>query len=422
MTKRKNRSYFATGLLIFVFLGFLVSFIFRITFFGGLMLSGFTAALVAGLADWFAVSALFRKPLGIKSNPSLFIRTDIISSNRERLTDTLVSMIENDLFSKENLDRKVEKIRLEEKIVQFLDHDEVKYEISEIIQNMMIDYIKHMNSTEIGAFLEHTLKEQRRNLEFTPLIIAVIEYTIKKRQGEKFIQFILEEVIGICKSNEISELIRMSLLEAKTSYMKEQTFRQWIDRFITDSTIDKLTFNVQKRLIDFLENIMDGENPIREKIRKKCLNYIDQIKGDRVLREKIDSWINNQLINKIRIDTYVTEFLQQYKDIVTSDNGHVIKAEKVESIFEALLQQYKSHSSIRDEMERLLQIMVRHWIHVKHHLLGTLVKEGLNTYTTDDLVHLIESKAGHDLQLIRVSGTLVGFFTGVILYLLTYWV
>ncbi|WP_196220212.1 DUF445 domain-containing protein [Terrilactibacillus tamarindi] len=385
------------------------------------MFSGFTAALVAGLADWFAVSALFRKPLGIKSHPSLFIRTDIISSNRKRLIDTLVSMIEKDLFSIENLDRKVGEIRLEAKIVQVLDHDEVKHEISKTIQTIMIDYIKHMNSTEIGEFLEYTLKEQLGNLEITPLIIEVIDYSIKKRQGEKFIPFIIEEVINICKSNEISELIRMSLLEAKTSYMKEQTFRQWIDRFITDSTIDKLTLKVQKRLIGFLEKIMDKENPIREKIRKECLNYIDQIKGDHVLREKMDSWINNQIINKIRIDTYVTECLQQYKD-KASMNDNIIKAEKVESIFETLLQQYKTHSSVRDEMESLLQIMVRRWIHVKHHALGTLVKEGLNTYTTEDLVHSIETKAGHDLQLIRVSGTLVGFFTGVILYLLTFWV
>ncbi|MBQ9487184.1 MAG: DUF445 family protein, partial [Selenomonadaceae bacterium] len=65
-------------------------------FFVGLLNHGFIAATIGGLADWFAVTALFRKPLGIS------YRTEILKRNRGRITDAIIEFVSSDLLNTEN--------------------------------------------------------------------------------------------------------------------------------------------------------------------------------------------------------------------------------------------------------------------------------------------------------------------------------
>ena len=80
-------SYKATILLVIVAIGFFLTYPFNNTFAGGLLSSVFGAAMIGGLADWFGVSALFRKPLGIP------FKTEIIPRNREKIFNALSDMV-----------------------------------------------------------------------------------------------------------------------------------------------------------------------------------------------------------------------------------------------------------------------------------------------------------------------------------------
>src|SRR5665648_847468 len=102
MTKRNNTKT-ANITLGGITLGFLLSYPFHASFVGGLIASGCSAGMIGGLADWFAVTALFRRPLGIR--PGKIIRTDIIPQNRERIFAALTDMVQNELLSQTVLQR-----------------------------------------------------------------------------------------------------------------------------------------------------------------------------------------------------------------------------------------------------------------------------------------------------------------------------
>jgi len=76
MTKRRDNTQTANLTLGGITLGFLLSYPFHASFVGGLLSSGCSAGMIGGLADWFAVTALFRRPLGIR--PGKVFRTEII--------------------------------------------------------------------------------------------------------------------------------------------------------------------------------------------------------------------------------------------------------------------------------------------------------------------------------------------------------
>ena len=88
----KNMKKVATALLVLTILGSLTAWNFRTSFTGGLFFAAFEAALVGALADWFAVVALFRHPLGLKFIP----HTAIIPNNRGRIIEGIVKIVETD--------------------------------------------------------------------------------------------------------------------------------------------------------------------------------------------------------------------------------------------------------------------------------------------------------------------------------------
>ncbi|OOP62980.1 hypothetical protein BWZ43_25545, partial [Heyndrickxia oleronia] len=104
----KNSKYLARTSLAVMGIGFIATLPFEHSNpFLGLLQGGFEAGIVGGLADWFAVTALFRHPLGIP-----IPHTSLLSKNRKRITKALVSTIENDWLSKESIVNKLKNIQL----------------------------------------------------------------------------------------------------------------------------------------------------------------------------------------------------------------------------------------------------------------------------------------------------------------------
>ena len=100
------------------------------SFLGGLVHHGFLAASIGGLADWFAVTALFRKPLGIS------YRTEILTRNRQRIMQAVVDFAGNDLLNEDNIMQYVEQKNLSEMLVTYLESNERKNIMNNIDVNL----------------------------------------------------------------------------------------------------------------------------------------------------------------------------------------------------------------------------------------------------------------------------------------------
>src|SRR5919205_3681366 len=117
MVKQKNKSHhLATISLIIMGIGFIATIPLQDSFWGNILQGGFEAGLVGGLADWFAVTALFRHPLGIP-----IPHTALLPKNREKVSEGIIYMIENDWLSKESVTEKISKISISEKLMDLIE-------------------------------------------------------------------------------------------------------------------------------------------------------------------------------------------------------------------------------------------------------------------------------------------------------------
>src|SRR5919205_3156207 len=117
MVKQKNKSHhLATISLIIMGIGFIATIPLQDSFWGNILQGGFEAGLVGGLADWFAVTALFRHPLGIP-----IPHTALLPKNRQRITAGIISMLENEWLTKESIRKKINTIAFTNNFIEILE-------------------------------------------------------------------------------------------------------------------------------------------------------------------------------------------------------------------------------------------------------------------------------------------------------------
>src|SRR3954471_11649444 len=116
LNQKKKTQHLATIFLAVMGIGFLATIPIQDSIWGGILQGGFEAGLVGGLADWFAVTALFRHPLGIP-----IPHTALLPKNRNRIIAGIISMLENDWLTKKSIRNKIDTINFSEKIFEIID-------------------------------------------------------------------------------------------------------------------------------------------------------------------------------------------------------------------------------------------------------------------------------------------------------------
>ena len=139
--------------------GFLITIPFQETFMGRLLQGGFEAGLVGGLADWFAVTALFA--IHGYSHPSY----RIAAKNRDRMITALITMLEKDWLTKESIKEKINQINFTDKLIQIAENELSSVTLKRRISLILNEFISFVNIEKMAPFIEKELKEYLHTLK-----------------------------------------------------------------------------------------------------------------------------------------------------------------------------------------------------------------------------------------------------------------
>src|SRR5215470_8572383 len=128
-----------------------------------ILLQAFEAATIGGLADWFAVSALFREvPL-----PVIRRHTNIIIRNRQRIVDGIADMVQNRWLAPSILREHLANFSASQYALDFLSREDHLEGVMKILRDIIRQCAREIDAPEVAAFLERALKDQLANLKFT---------------------------------------------------------------------------------------------------------------------------------------------------------------------------------------------------------------------------------------------------------------
>jgi len=413
MTKKINNTQAANLTLGGITLGFMLSYPFYVqgSFIGGLISSGCSAGMIGGLADWFAVTALFRRPLGIR--PGKVIRTEIIPQNRERIFAALADMVQNELLSQDVLRHKLSAWDFSGVLIRILGKQEVKLAFGPLLTNLAEDMVRQMEQGEFTRIIQGLLQENLSNLDFSQTLAEVVEFSLDHGEVDQALMVICRVIISQYVEQPEVKAALMNMMEAAlTRYGENNPTRKMVVKFLPAPSV--LAHGLQEKIKTALQ---DGtvERWLKDSLRSFAL----KLKTESSLQESLNHFFHN-ILNKNLENSAVTKQAAAFKGTSPEKMPFMIEhlIADLRDNWDEYLGLLERNPSIRLKMDETVKLILEKQIGFHHNAIGRMVHDGLDPLTDDKLVKLIEDKAGNDLQMIRINGSVVGGLVGMLIYVL----
>lgn len=406
------------------------------------------AALIGGIADWFAVTALYKRPIPLSWLPQP--HTALIPNNRDKVIQAVAKAVEEELLTKELLKNKAAQIDIVGNLIKIADDKNQAQPLSIFLVKFVQKIIARLNPAEIAAYLEKLLKSYAKDLDLAPLLRDFIQKATEGREDDKWIELALEKLLEIASEAKTKDKIYALLKEKEEeettggpiNWLKGLVIKgaELVDAYSTEELAD----NLHQELINTIQEMKDPRHIIRIKIREAIREAIKELDSNKAWQEKIQAW-KNGLMERLDLREILQTLVRAAIKIATASTseiggGFFKKAETVldtkqqvsldhESLllkwavseFEKYWAYFKTNSSIKGWLEKYIKKIIDHIIEKEHPLVGQIVKETLSAFTNEKLINFIDEKFGSDLQWIRINGCIVGSIVGLAIFAFLEW-
>lgn len=414
----KNRR-IANATLAAVAVLFGVVLLIRYQYYDNLMLKALyivlEAALIGGVADWFAVTALFEKPLGFPWH------TAIIPRNRGKIIEALTNTVQNELLSKELIKERLADIHIVRLFVTWIEERNGKRALAEMTADYARRVIFSLDARAAAQSLERLLKSKWQEVYLSALLSRLVRLFLQKQGDEKLIDFLLNEIIRIVETPKTRVMIH-NYLEKYSNEVADAWWKQLIKNVleVVDAVnIAEAAAVLQTNIINELHNIEKPDHPLRQLIRTRLQDLADRMEDDPELAATIKEW-QSGLAERIRLEDVLTELIElalawERRSIDETQRSQV--ADWVLSQVSKYWEVFKQDNELQDWLEKYAKEALHEIIESEHYLVGTITSNALSILTDKKLAEFIDDKAGEDLQWIRINGSVVGGFVGLVLFL-----
>lgn len=412
MEKRSNNTRRANLTLGGVTLGFLLSYPFHMGFVGGLISSGCSAGMIGGLADWFAVSALFRRPLGIR--PGRVLRTEIIPRNRERIFTALADMVQDELLSVDVLKRQFAAWDFSSVILRTLAEEEVREGIILLLTEMGLDLLHHIEPEDVTHRIQRWLEANGEKLNFAAYLESALQSALERGQVDNVLAVLCRALEGYMNQFVVRQALTTWMEAAFIRYGEKNPSRKLVSMFLPPS--DVLAQGVYEKAKTALQDgtvQQELKVGLRRWLRDLSTNPIRQAKINHLVIEWLHKSLKNPEVREKIMSTFGTSAKEQpdwMRQVIVG----------VRDQWDSSLYRLEQNTTLRAKTNDRIRSFLEKEIVIHQNAIGNMVRDGLEPLTNDRLVALIEDKAGNDLQMIRINGSVVGGLAGMLIFVLTW--
>ncbi|HIW32109.1 MAG TPA: DUF445 domain-containing protein, partial [Candidatus Paenibacillus intestinavium] len=304
------------------FIGLLVVFPFQQNFFGGLLFAAFCAATIGGLADSFAVSAIFGQPLKIRW-PN-WLGTNIIARNRDRLIDELVDMVEDELLSTEMIVKQLKHYDAATVIVHYVESVEGKQAIKDLSRQLLADLLKVSNAAVLSLSLKRLINQGLQHSQLTPILQQFISWSMKEKYDHLLIAAVSKQLRKLLEKPGVKQFLQEFIATALRSYEQNKKGRQFVNG-IAGLNADELTEKLLKIADELLLAIQDDDHPLQIKLQSYIIQFSDRLQADSAYAVDISRKIEGvfeKLISSLLTKEDISNFLTQlHEQLDRSEHG-----------------------------------------------------------------------------------------------------
>jgi uncharacterized membrane-anchored protein YjiN (DUF445 family) len=380
-----------------------------------ILVTGFEAATIGGLADWFAVSALFHKiPIPIVSR-----HTNIIVKNRSKLTEAIVELVTTKWLSSEIILEKLGGVQIAAGIFTVLEKPANMDRVMDFLRSALYRFSDNMDNPEVALLFQKLLKDQMEGLEIAGPLGSWLEGVVKERDHHRLVELVLEESTQALDEPATRAIIHAKLKWGLESYEKMDWVKRsaiWLGKKTGGIDLDVLT----DRLLDIARMLAaeartDPGHPLRHKLDQSLLKLSHNLQmGEPDVMIFIHQ-LKHKIVEGKETQSMLLDIFSRLKITFTKQlaNKETVFMKLLRKNAERLIENFRRDNVTLEKIDEWVKRNLAQLIDKNHHEIGNMVRLSLSKLDDTSLMLQIKEKVGDDLQYIRLNGAVVGGLVGV---------
>jgi uncharacterized membrane-anchored protein YjiN (DUF445 family) len=398
--KRRATAMLAVAAVVFVVAHLLEK---RYGFWMGALRAMAEASMIGGLADWFAVTALFRHPLGLP-----IPHTAIVPKRKDRVGRSLGMFVQRNFLSRTVIESRLRALGVGERLATWLSEPEHARMIARQTVNAISSGVQALDDTEIEPLVERSVASRVRAFKVAPVVARLMEVLT---EGDRHQELLDDFIRGAARTvDQNREMIRERI---------EKESPWWLPEAVDDKIYRKVLGSIERTLSEIEA---DPEHPLRKRFDRSVREFMESLDSSPEMAAKIEKWKEELL---------ATDTVKRFSASLWTDSKSAIVryAERPESLrdgsaAERGITAFAIH--LRDDpvlLEKLNEAIVDVAVFVVERYqdeVGDFIATTVASWDPDVTSRRVELAIGRDLQYIRINGTLVGGLAGLALYFLSH--
>lgn len=357
------------------------------------------AAMVGGIADWFAVTAIFRHPLGIP-----IPHTAIIPAKKDRVARTLGAFVQHNFLTRQVIETRLRDARLGERIATWIAQPENARTIARQTASALAAGVQVLKDEDVQQLIGNALDHRLRKTPIAPIagrVLAVVT------EGNRHQELLDEAIILIARTVEQNhDLIRNRV---------QRESKWWIPSAVDEKIFQKIITSIEHTLVEIRD---DPKHPLRDRFDQALRGFIENLqhspqtleRAEELKRDFLDAEAVRRFSASVWTDakSSIARFAQNAD---AAKEGSTIER-ALTTFGEAVLADPDLVRKVDDFITDIAVFLVERY----QRDIADLITHTVQNWDADVTTRRIELAIGRDLQFIRINGTLVGALAGLLIY------
>lgn len=383
------------------------------------------AALVGGLADWFAVTALFEKPLGFPYH------TAILPRRREAFIKASVTMVQKEFFSRRKILRHLEKLHIMPILLDWLGRPETEERLTRRVLHYLRDYLLHRDSEAQARIIAERFKAALAELRTEDVCSAIGRYMAGSGRDHELLARLACALRRQAEAPSVRQAIEAHLEAYEKECTQDDFWSQLAAGFLEATNLvdlEEAAALMQQQLLLLLDELAQLGSPLQEELLALFYRNSEGLHDDPAFHALVQD-LKADMIEKLPAERAVACAWQYFRTQLTEhapadpEDGKLpaLRSQLEELIrqeYRRIVELLRTDREMQAGVGRFLHdLIARSALHAQS-LTGVIVATVLSRLTDEQLNHLVYDKVEPDLLWIRMNGSIVGAGIGLVLFAL----
>lgn len=359
------------------------------------------AAAIGGLADWYAVVALFRRPLGLP-----IPHTAIIPSNQERIADNLGKFIEVNFLAPEPIGQKLREVDFAALVADWLADRERADGLSRFVARLVPQTVSAIEDSGLKSFLTDRMVSQVEKVQIAPLAAELLSAFTEDRRHQRLFNEVIKVFGRFLSDEQALDALRDKIRDELPSLAKI---------FRADAYLLKRIVASASSLLDEVK--ADPDHPMRAEFDKFVVGFVKKLRTSKSYAKRAEQ-LKRDFLARPELRELAQDMWDSFRSFLEQDakSANSMIRKHMASLFVDVGRQLAADPAIRADMNAGFVVALGSFVENQKSGVSTFIASQVKSWDLGQLTQLIEINVGRDLQFIRFNGMLIGGIAGLLLY------